>query len=116
MSTMFSSKSSGGGAVVPPRRGGMLRVLAGCESASVWCGSGVDAGQVELGRAADDEVAPRPDLGPHQQAEYVGGGPGVLDLDPAQRAVPRLHGGLRQLAGVHLAQALVALRFLPALA
>ena len=40
---------------------------------------------------------------------------GVVDGDPAQRAVPRVHRGLGQLVGVHLAEALVALdRVLPA--
>src|SRR6201996_8853494 len=113
MSTMFSSKSSGGGAVVPPRRGGMLRVLAGV-ICRVWSAgvsgdlrasgalraSGVDAGQVELGGAADDEVAAGCHFGAHQQAEHVAGGLGVLDLDAPQDAVPRVHGGLGELPGV----------------
>src|SRR6516165_9747526 len=106
MSTMFSSNSSGGGAVVPPRRGGML---------SSW--SGVDAGRVERGCGADDEVTARRDIGAHEQAEHSRGGRRVLDPDPAQRAVPGIHGGVGQLAGVHLAESLVALDgVLPALA
>ena len=45
------------------------------------------------------------------------GGRGVLDPDPAQGPVAGVHGGLGELGGVHLAQALVALqRLLPALA
>jgi len=62
-------------------------------------------------------VTARGDLAAHQQAEHVGGGGRVLDPDPAQGAVPGIHGGLGQLGGVHLAQALVALdRLLPPLA
>src|SRR5579863_4908061 len=80
MSTMFSSNSSGGGAVVPPRRGGMLR-----SSLGLICRlSGVDAGQVELAGAADDEVATRCHVGAHEQAEHVGGRLGVLDPDAPQ--------------------------------
>src|SRR5215471_15070332 len=106
MSTMFSSNSSGGGAVVPPRRGGILRSLLR-----------VDAGRVEFGGAADDEVTARRHVGTHQQVEYVGGGRRVLDPDPAERAVARVHRRLGQLRGVHLAEALVALhRLLPPLA
>src|SRR5262252_6238351 len=106
MSTMFSSNSSGGGAVVPPRRGGMR---------SSW--SGVDAGRVELGGGAEDEVTARRHVGAHEQIEHGRGGRRVLDLDPAQRAVPGIHGGIGQLASIHLAESLVALDgILPALA
>src|SRR5580704_3679705 len=73
-------------------------------------GSGVDAGWVELGGAADDEVPPGPDLAAHEQVEHRLGGRRVLDPDPAQYPLPRIHGGLRELVRVHLAEALVALR------
>src|SRR5215471_21531352 len=78
--------------------------------------SGVDPGGVQLSRAAHDEVAARGYLGTHEQAEYGTRGCGVLDPHPAQHAVAGIHGGLRELAGVHLAQALVPLhRLFPAL-
>ena len=64
-----------------------------------------------------DEVLARGDLVAHQQVEDPLGRSGVGDPDPAQRAVARVHRGLGQLVGVHLAEALVALdRVLPALA
>src|ERR1700722_14530565 len=44
--------------------------------------SGVDAGGVQLGGTADDEVPPRPDLAAHEQVEDLPGGLGVLDPDP----------------------------------
>ena len=59
--------------------------------------SGVDAGHVQLGRTADDELAARGHLRAHQQAEDVAGDRGVLDPDPAQRPVLRVHGRLGQL-------------------
>src|SRR6185437_5508495 len=79
-------------------------------------GLGVNAGQVELGGAADDEVTARGDLGAHEQVEHVSSGLGVLDPNPPQGTVARVHGRLGQLVRVHLAQALVSLGFLPALA
>src|SRR3954449_8711794 len=71
--------------------------------------SGVDALAVEGVRALDDEVLARRDLGAHQQLEDPLRGLGVRHRDAAQGAVPRVHRGLRQLVGVHLAEALVAL-------
>ena len=57
------------------------------------------------------------DLAAHQQVEDLLGRLDVADVDPAQRAVPRVHRRLGQLVGVHLAEALVALdRVLVALA
>src|SRR5690349_24602616 len=80
-------------------------------------GSGIDAGGVQFGRAAHDEVAARGYVGAHEQVEYGTGRCSVLDPHPAQHAVAGIHGGLRELAGVHLAQALVPLhRLLPPLA
>src|SRR5215472_18923651 len=80
-------------------------------------GSGIDPGGVELGRPTDYEVTPGSDLGAHEQVEHGAGGGAVFDPHPAQHAVTRIHGGLSELAGVHLAQALVPLhRLLPALA
>src|SRR3984885_5959578 len=111
MSTMFSSNSSGGGAVVPLRRGGMRGSFGLCGL------SGVDAGQVELGGAVDDEITAGRHVGAHQQVEHALGGGAVFHPDPAQGAVPRVHGGVGELLGVHLAEALVALdRLLEALA
>src|SRR4249919_955651 len=79
--------------------------------------SGVDTGGVQLGCPAHKEVAPRRYLTAHEQIEHGRGGGGVLDPDPAQGPVTRVHGGLRELARVHLTQALVPLQgLLPALA
>jgi gluconate 5-dehydrogenase len=55
---------------------------------------GVDAGQVQLGGTADDEVAAGGDFGAHEEVEDVPGGGGVLDADAAQHAVARVHRGL----------------------
>ena len=52
------------------------------------------------------------DVVAHQHLERRLGDQAVVDGDPAQGAVPRAHGRLGQLVGVHLAQALVALRLL----
>src|SRR4051794_16472904 len=72
--------------------------------------SGVDALPVELGRRVDDEVLAGGDVVAHQQVEDPLGHLGVLQGHPTQGAVARVHGGLRELVGVHLPQALVALQ------
>src|SRR3954470_23914237 len=72
-------------------------------------GSGVDALAVEAGCTLDDEVLAGGDVVAHQQVEHALGGGGVRGADPAQGAVAWIHGGLRELIGVHLAEALVPL-------
>src|SRR3989442_725537 len=52
-------------------------------------------------------------FGAHQDVEDLVGLDRVLDLDPQQHAVLRIHGGLPELLGIHLTETLVArdLRF-----
>ena len=56
-----------------------------------------------------DVLAAVPDLGAHELAHGAVGDHGVLDGHALQDARLGVHGGARQLLGVHLAQALVAL-------
>src|SRR5262249_12907917 len=65
-------------------------------------GLGVDAGRVKLGRPTDYEVPARAHLGAHEQVKDGTRLGGVFDPDPAQHPVPWVHGGLRELAGIHL--------------
>ena len=92
------------GGAAPPDAAGARRAVSGNAAPKAatrgrGCGarSGVDAGRVELGGAADDEVPARRHLAAHEQVEHGRRRCGVLDPDPAQRAVPRIHRGLREL-------------------
>src|SRR3954470_935360 len=70
------------------------------------------ASDVEVGhtqRVVLDELAAWLDLVTHQGREDLARGNRVLDLHLEQDALLRIHRGLPQLLGVHLAQALVAL-------
>src|SRR6186997_210065 len=58
-----------------------------------------------LGVALDERAA-RLDVLPHQHAEQLVGGCGVVERDLEQRARARVHGGLPQLRVVHLTQTL----------
>src|SRR5438477_4066927 len=60
-----------------------------------------------------DEAFARIHLGAHQDVEDLVGLDGILDLDSEEHAVLRVHGGLPELLGIHLAETLVArdLRF-----
>jgi hypothetical protein len=64
---------------------------------------------VHAGGAAHDEVAARCDVVAHEQLEDALGGVDLAGVDAPQRARGGVHGGLGQLVGVHLAEALVAL-------
>src|SRR5690242_12037928 len=72
--------------------------------------SGVDALAVEPGGRVDDEVLAGRDVVAHEQVEDPFGHLGVLEGDPAQGALPGVHRRLRELVGVHLPEALVALQ------
>jgi hypothetical protein len=61
----------------------------------------------------DEELLARRHVRAHQQVEHLRRLLRVLDPHPAQRPVLRVHGGVRELVGVHLPESLVALdRFL----
>ena len=69
----------------------------------------VDAFAVQLRGRADDELAAWVDVLAHEQLEDLGHRVDVVEGDPPQGAVRRIHGRLRELVGVHLAEALVPL-------
>src|SRR5918992_4141440 len=104
----------------PRRRRAFALIVAGRGSGERWWTPhwlGVDAVGVEFGGTGGDELAARGDVAAHQQVEDLRGLFGVFDADPAKHPVLGIHGGLGQLVGVHLAEALVALhRLLPRLA
>src|SRR5260370_35138032 len=86
------------------------------DSTRGWMGSGVDSARVQFGGTRGDELTARADLASHEQIEDPGRVFGVLDADATQNPVLGVHGGLGQLVGVHLTEALVPLdRFLPGL-
>src|SRR5690349_23726578 len=58
---------------------------------------------------AHDEAAPRLDVLAHEHAEQLVRGSRVVERDLEQDALGRVHGGVPQLPGVHLAEALEAL-------
>src|SRR6476646_36913 len=103
-----------------PRRRSALLWRNGRPAWTFGCGrvrgSDVDALPVECVRRVDDEVLARADVAAHEQLEHPGGGVEVGSGDLAQGAVARVHGGLGELVGIHLAQALVALQRLGLLA
>src|SRR5690606_23304989 len=72
-------------------------------------GSDVDTRAIQLGGTGDDELLARRDIVTHEQLEHLLGGFGVGGVDAAQPPVARVHGGLGQLLGIHLAEPLVAL-------
>src|SRR6185312_4878313 len=63
----------------------------------------------DLAGLAADEVAPRLDALAHERAEGLVRFAGVAHRDLEQRSRLRVHGGLPELIGVHLAQPLEAL-------
>ena len=76
---------------------------------SRWYPLGVDSAAIEAPRPLDDEVLARRDVAAHEQVEDPLGLLGVVDRDPAQGAVLRVHRRLGELVGVHLPEALVPL-------
>src|SRR5204862_4185120 len=60
-------------------------------------------------RVLFDESAPRLHLIPHQRLEQLRGLHRVFHRDLEERALRRVHGGVPELIGVHLAESLVAL-------
>src|SRR6185437_11410735 len=81
------------------KRAGATRARMGSSDVEV-----PDAERVRL-----DERAARLDLLTHQRGEDVVGADDVLDLHLQEPAHARVHRGLPQLVGIHLAQPLVAL-------
>ena len=71
--------------------------------------SGIDLGTVEIIGVLDDERLARRHVIAHEQTEDLVGLFGVLHADTAQHARTRIHGGVGELVGIHLTQALVAL-------
>src|SRR5436305_3293791 len=67
-----------------------------------------DIEEADVLRVLLDEVAARLDLVAHQRRENEVRGRSVLDLDPHEHSGRRIHSGLREIFGVHLAEALEA--------
>src|SRR5688572_27759773 len=73
-------------------------------------GGHLDVKESNVFGVALDEVAAVLDVLAHQDREDLVGDGGVLEPDLEQGASLGVHGGLPQLVGVHLAEALVPLR------
>src|SRR2546421_12743085 len=71
-------------------------------------GSTLDSQEAPVLGVRDDEVAPWLDLIAHQRREDPVGRALVLDVDPDEHPVRRVHRRLAELIGVHLAEALEA--------
>src|SRR5687767_6099943 len=75
--------------------------------ATPWPSGASDVEVLHLQRMSLDELTARLDLITHEDAEKLVGTQGVVDAHLAQHASVGVHGGLPQLARVHLAKALV---------
>ena len=69
---------------------------------------GLDVEIFDLESVALDELTPRLNALSHEQAEEPVGLPSVRQRHAQERPMPRIHRGIPQLVGVHLAQSLVA--------
>src|SRR3954453_6416749 len=95
MSTGWMRSKPAGGSVMA-----VMKVSAYSES---------DVEEPDVFGVADDEGPPGLDVLAHQHAEQLVRGGRVVEGDQPQDPVGRVHRGLPQLLGVHLAEALVAL-------
>src|SRR4249920_1262538 len=90
----------------PPLPAGKAGSRVSVTKSSFRAASDVEEANV-LG-VAGDERATRLDVLTHQDREQLIGGGGVVQRDLQEHPVGRVHRGLPQLRGVHLAEALVA--------